>query len=283
MTATVRIAAVQMDVKLADREGNLARMLAKLETAAKEGAAVVVFPECALPGYCFEGLDEARPHAETIPGPATKAFTAACKKLSVHAVFGMLEADGERIFNACVVVGPDGVVGTYRKVHLPFLGIDMFTTPGDKQFAVHEIQAGGQSLRVGMNICYDGSFPEAARVMALQGADIILLPTNWPPGSECMAGCVVNARAMENHIYYLAVNRVGTERGFRFIGMSKICAPGGHVLAEAAHEDECLLYAEIDPAKARNKHQVRVPGKHEINRVADRRPEMYGKLVEPKS
>src|SRR5262245_45537340 len=97
---TIRIAAAQMDVKLADREGNLARMLAKLETAAKEGSSVVVFPECALPGYCFESLDEARPHAETIPGPATKAFTAACKKLSVHAVFGMLEADGERVFNA---------------------------------------------------------------------------------------------------------------------------------------------------------------------------------------
>ena len=279
---TIRIAAAQMDVKLTDREGNLARMLAKLEAAAAQGAALVVFPECALPGYCFESLEEARPYAETVPGPATKAFTVACKKLNVHAVFGMLEADGERMFNTCVLVGPGGVVGTYRKVHLPFLGIDMFTTPGNRPFAVHEIPVGSQTLRVGMNICYDGSFPEAARVMTLQGADIILLPTNWPPGSECMAGCVVNARAMENHIYYLAVNRVGNERGFRFIGMSKICAPGGHVLAEAAHEDECLLFAEIDPEKARNKHLVRVPGKHEINRIADRRPEMYGKLVEPK-
>jgi 5-aminopentanamidase len=282
MAGPIRIAAVQMDVKLADREGNLARMLAKLESAAGQGAALVVFPECALPGYCFESLEEARPHAESIPGPATKAFASACKKSNVHAVFGMLEADGDRLFNACVLVGPDGVVGTYRKVHLPFLGIDRFTTLGDRPFAVHEIPVGTQALRVGMNICYDGSFPEAARVMALQGADLILLPTNWPPGSECMAASVVNARAMENHIYYLAVNRVGTERGFRFIGMSKICAPGGHVLAEAAHEDECLLFAEIDVDKARNKHQVRVPGKHEINRIADRRPEMYGKLVEPK-
>ncbi len=282
MTQTIRIAAAQIDVTLADREGNLARMLAKLESAAAQGAALVVFPECALPGYCFESLAEAWPHAETVPGPATNAFAAACKKLNVHAVFGLLEADGPRMFNACVLVGPEGVVGTYRKVHLPFLGIDMFTTPGDRPFAVQEIRLRGQTLRIGMNICYDGSFPEAARVMTLQGADIILLPTNWPPGSECMAGCVVNARAMENHIYYLAVNRVGIERGFRFIGKSKICAPGGHVLAEATHEDECLLFAEIDPEKARNKHQIRVPGKHEINRVADRRPEMYGKLVEPK-
>ena len=87
----------------------LARMLAKLEAAAAQGAALVVFPECALPGYCFESLEEARPYAETVPGPATNAFTAACKKLNVHAVFGMLEADGERMFNACVLVGPGGV------------------------------------------------------------------------------------------------------------------------------------------------------------------------------
>ena len=118
---TIRIAAAQMDVKLTDREGNLSRMLAKLEAAAAQGAALVVFPECALPGYCFESLEEARPYAETVPGPATKAFAAACKKLNVHAVFGMLEADGQKIFNACVLVGPNGVVGTYRKVHLPFL------------------------------------------------------------------------------------------------------------------------------------------------------------------
>jgi 5-aminopentanamidase len=280
--ASIRIAAAQIDIKFTDREGNLARMLSKLETAAKEGAALVVFPECAIPGYCYESLEEARPYVETVPGPATSAFAAACKKLNVHAVFGLLEADGERVFNSCVLIGPGGIVGIYRKVHLPFLGVDRFTTPGDRPFAVHEIPVGNQTLRVGMNICYDGSFPEAARVMTLQGADIILLPTNWPPGAECMAANVVNSRAMENHIYYLAANRVGSERGFSFIGRSKICAPGGHVLAEAAHVDECLLFADIDPDKARNKQQVHVPGKHEINRVGDRRPEMYGLLVEPK-
>jgi 5-aminopentanamidase len=131
-----------------------------------------------------------------------------------------------------------------------------------------------------MNICYDGAFPEAARVMALDGADLIVLPTNWPPGAECTAEFVINARAMENHVYYLAVNRVGTERGFRFIGQSKICGPHGEVLAEARHENEAILYAEIDPALARRKRVVRVPGLHEIDRFADRRPEMYRRLAE---
>jgi predicted amidohydrolase len=189
-----------------------------------------------------------------------------------------LERDGPRVFNAAALVGPEGFVAGYRKIHLPFLGVDRFTTPGDRPFAVH--QAG--ELRVGMNICYDGAFPEAARVMALEGADLIVLPTNWPPGAECTADCVIPARALENNVYYLAVNRVGTERGFRFIGKSKACDPGGRVLAEALHEEEAILYAEIDLERARRKRVVRVPGLHEIDRFADRRPEMYGKIVEPK-
>jgi predicted amidohydrolase len=126
-----------------------------------------------------------------------------------------------------------------------------------------------------MNICYDAAFPEAARALALLGADLIALPTNWPPGAECMAATAVNTRAMD------AVNRVGSERGFEFIGRSRICDPSGRTLAESSGVGEEILYAEIDPALARRKHIIRVPGKHEIDRLADRRPEMYGLLVEP--
>jgi predicted amidohydrolase len=182
-----------------------------------------------------------------------------------------------RIFNAAVLVGPAGVVGSYRKVHLPYLGIDMFTSYGDRPFAVH---AAGD-LNVGMNICYDAAFPEAARSLALLGADLIALPTNWPPGAECTAASVINARALENAVYYIAVNRVGTERGFDFIGRSKIVDTNGQTLVETRGLGEEILYAEIDTARSRRKHIIRVPGKHEIDRLADRRPEMYGLLTEP--
>jgi len=192
---------------------------------------------------------------------------------------GMLERDGSRVFNAAVLVGPAGVVGSYRKVHLPYLGIDMFTSYGDRPFAVH---AAGD-LNVGMLICYDAAFPEASRSLALQGADLIALPTNWPPGAECTACSVINARALENAVYFIAVNRVGTERGFPFIGMSKICDTNGQTLAESKTTDEDILYADIDLARARRKHILRVPGKHEIDRMADRRPEMYGLLTQPHS
>jgi predicted amidohydrolase len=96
-----------------------------------------------------------------------------------------------------------------------------------------------------------------------------------------MAEHAVPTRAMENGVYFAAVNRVGTERGFQFIGRSSICAPNGDVLARASASDEEILYADIDPARARNKRIVRVPSKHVIDRMADRRPEMYGPLVEP--
>src|SRR5688572_24403112 len=126
------IAVAQIDIAFAGRPRNLERMIAVLDETAAKGAKLTVFPEAALTGYCFDSLDEARPHAERIPGPSTERIGQACKKLGVYAIYGLLEADGERIFNACVLVGPEGVVGSYRKIHLPFLGVDRFTTPGDR-------------------------------------------------------------------------------------------------------------------------------------------------------
>ncbi len=273
----MKIAGVQMDVAFADVDANVEKMAAYLRQAAQAGAVLTVFPECAATGYCFDTVEEARATAQPLPGPATDAIARACKATGTFAVFGLVEVAGDALFNSAALVGPAGLIGSYRKVHLPFLGVDRLTTPGDRPFAVHS--AG--DLRVGMNICYDASFPEAARSLALLGADLIVLPTNWPPGSECTAACCINSRALENGVYYLAVNRVGTERGFRFIGESRICDPRGETLALASGALEQVVYAEIDPARSRDKHYVRVPGKHEIDRFADRRPEMYTLLTKP--
>jgi predicted amidohydrolase len=273
------IALAQIDISFADKPRNLARMIEVLGHAATKGAKLVVFPEAALTGYCFDSAGEARQHVEPIPGPSTERLTAICRELNIFTIYGLLESDGEKIYNACALVGPSGVVGSYRKIHLPFLGVDRFTKSGDRPFAVHE----AAGMRIGMHICYDGGFPEPARVMTLLGADLLVLPTNWPPGAECMAGCAVNTRAMENNVYYAACDRVGDERGFHFIGMSKICDPSGRPLAEAPHDREEILYGEIDVEKARQKRIVRVPDKHIIDRIRDRRPEMYGQIVQPKN
>lgn len=270
------VAGVQMDIQLGETDDNLAKMLEHVRAAADDGVHLIVFPECALTGYCFESLEEARPHGQSIPGPATDAFVAVCQEKNIYAMFGMLEDSEEGFFNASVLVGPEGVVGNYRKVHLPFLGIDRFTTPGNQPFGVYDI--GG--LRVGMIICYDGSFPESTRVMALAGADLVALPTNWPPGAERMAAYASNTRAMENNIYFMAVDRVGEERGFRFIGCSRLCDPVGATVDDAPHTEPQILRGAIDVRRARNKRIVRVPGKHVIDRVNDRRPDMYGSLVQ---
>src|SRR6516164_3825359 len=173
--ATFKIACAQFDCHIGDKAHNLDRMRVLLREATKAGSRLVIFPECALTGYGFESIEEARPHAETLPGPASEKLAAECRALDTFAIFGCLERIKEAgIFNAAALVGPAGFIAGYRKVHLPFLGVDRFARPGDRPFAVHDL--GG--LRLGMNICYDGSFPESSRALALLGADLIVLPTN---------------------------------------------------------------------------------------------------------
>lgn len=272
---TWKIAGVQMDCRLGDRRANLEAIRTRLHAAAEQGARLVILPECILSGYGFCSKEEALPHAEPIPGPSTEALAADCRGLGVWAVVGLLERDVDRLFNAAALIGPSGVVASYRKIHLPCLGVDRFTTPGDRPFAVHDL--GG--LRLGITICYDGSFPEASRALALLGADLIALPTNWPPNAWRHPKFVVQTRALENHVYYAAVNRIGEESGFRFIGQSRIADCSGDLLAVTDSDEETILYATVDSERARNKRIVNIPGEYEVNRVADRRPEMYGPVV----
>ncbi|MCS6975424.1 MAG: carbon-nitrogen hydrolase family protein [Gemmatales bacterium] len=271
-----KLAAVQMDCHLGDIPFNLHQMTARLREAANEGAKLVVFPECILCGYCFESRDEAFAHAEPVPGPSVEVLMLTCRELEIYTVYGLLERDGDRLFNTLALVGPEGLIASYRKIHLPFLGADRFTTPGDRPFAVHDLNG----LKLGMNICYDGSFPESARVLTLLGADLIVLPTNWPPEARLNPLHVVLTRAFENRVYYAAVNRVGEERGVRFIGLSRIVAPDGTLLAVSESDQAEILFAEIDPTQARRKRIVHAAGKYELDRIADRRPEMYGPLLQ---
>lgn len=272
---TIKVAVAQMDPQLAQNAQNLARALALFGEATAQGAKLVVFPECAISGYGFADLASGYAAAEPIPGPTTSAFAAACAAADAYAVVGLLErADAGRIYNVAALIGPEGLVGVYRKAHLPLLGVDRFVTPGDTGFLVWETALG----RVGMSICYDLRFPEALRTLALCGADIVALPTNWPDGSQNAPQLVTRTRALENRVFLLACNRCGEERGFWFFGHSQISDPGGQVLAEAESGEE-IIYADIEPAKAREKRLVLRPGEFEMDTVGDRRPELYGELV----
>lgn len=277
MPDTWTVAGVQMDCALGDTAANAAAIARKLNEAADRGARLVVFPECALSGYGFASRADALRAAQPLPGPATDLVTKECARRGVWAVFGLLEAaPGGKLFNAAALVGPSGFVAGYRKAHLPCLGADRFTDPGDRPFAVHDL--GG--LKLGMCICFDGSFPETARVLTLLGADLIVLPTNWATNARKMAELVSAARAWENHVYHLAVNRVGDESGFHYIGLSSAADYLGDVLHFAREDAEETFTIEVDPAAARQKRVVTCAGEYEIDRVNWRRPELYGPLVE---
>lgn len=280
MAQKVKIAGIQMAPKIGEKAANLRNCLELMGQATGEGATLVVFPECALTGYCFSSLEEALGAAEPVPGPATEEVSALCRERNAYAVLGLLEEDAGACFNAVVLVGPHGVVGKYRKLHLPCLGVDRFTRPGDIPPAVHETEVG----RIGMGVCYDIMFAEYARVLALKGVDILAYPANWPErkGSYIAAypDCIVPTRAIENHVFCVAVNRVGEERGTAFFGCSRIVDYFGRPLAQARKGEEDIIYADIDASEARDKHVVVVPGEHEVNVIGDRRPEFYAPLCE---
>jgi len=170
--------------------------------------------------------------------------------------------------------GPDGLVGVYRKSHLPWLGLDRFVTAGD-ELKVFDTPLG----KIGILICFDIRMPEPARALSLQGADIICLPTNWPDSAQPSSDVICPARTLENHVYLAAANRVGEENGFHFIGRSKIIAPGGHILAALDNTDEGVAIAEVDFEKARAKRVVREEGEYELDLFGARRPELYSDLT----
>jgi predicted amidohydrolase len=270
----MQVAVAQMEPKLGERERNLDACLARLEEAAAAGAKLLVLPECAIPGYMFESAEEALPFAEEVPGPSTEALEEACARLGMYVVCGLLERDGDALRNAAVLVGPDGLVGTYRKTHLPFLGVDRFVVPGD-ELCVFETPLG----RIGVEICYDLRFPEVTRTLALRGADIVAHPTNFPVAARIQTELITVARAAENRVYLLTANRVGKEGTGEFCGWSQIVVPSGKRLAEADETEEILLVADVDVAKARDKDYV-IPGEYELYLFGHRRPELYGALVE---
>ncbi len=271
----VKIAAVQMNPRITKNEENLDKITLQTKVAAQNGADLIVFPECSLTGYVFSSREEAMPFTESVPGNSTTRLASYCHELGVYIIIGLLERDVNRYYNVAVLIGPNGIIGKYRKTHLPFLGIDRFLDAGDQSFQVYKTPIGN----IGIHICYDCNFPESARIMALMGADIIALPTNWPEGRERIPDYVVKTRAYENKVHFVAVDRVGSERGANFIGHSKIIRASGDTLAEASRNTEEIIYAEVHLEEARQKRIIFKPGEFEIDLINDRRPELYGELT----
>lgn len=272
----MRLSCIQMIVAIGDATRNCNAVCAAIRAEGAAHADLVVFPECALSGYVFETRVEAEQSAIRLGGPEIARIAEACRASQTTAAVGCLELSPDgRLFNSVVFVGPDGHLGSYRKTHLPHMGVDRFADRGDSLAPILTIAG----TRVAALICYDGTFPEPARVLALQGAELLLLPTNWPNQEADKGSFLPQTRALENVIYVAAVNRVTTERSIEFRGNSSICDPSGTVLARGGTE-ACVLRAEIDPRIAREKRRDTVPGELWVDRFADRRPGLYGRIID---
>jgi predicted amidohydrolase len=266
----VRMAAVQMEPAIGAVDANTRAVTAALSACADLGARLVVFPECTLTGYCFSTAEEAGEAAIERESRWIRDIAGAAAARDVYAVVGYMERTATGLANAVSILGKGGVRGHYRKTHLPHLGGDRFVEPGMNPFTVHTVLG----LRIGLLVCYDASFPEASRLLALQGADLLLLPTNWPQEALAKAAWLPNTRAYENVVYFASVNRVGAERGFAFHGLSRICDPTGETLVEGPRDRPAVLLADLDPERARNKKIERREG-YWVDRIAQRRPDLY--------
>lgn len=280
--AGVRIACLQVEPRIGEKEANVTMTLRAIETAAESNAQIVVLPELANTGYMFASREEAFSLAEAVPdGPTTKAWSAAAARHGLTIIAGIAERSGDKLYNSAVVMGPKGYIGTFRKVHL-WNEENLFFEPGDLGFPVFQTPAG----RIGVMICYDGWFPEGYRLLALQGADLICIPTNWvpipgqDPRREAMANILCMAAAHSNSVFVAAADRIGTERGQLFLGQSLIVGcTGWPVAGPASAQNEEMLIADINLADARRKRNWNA-----FNQILrDRRKDVYAEMLGAKA
>lgn len=272
------IACIQMEPHVGAKRDNVARSIRHIESAAKNGASLVVLPELANSGYVFADRDEAFSLAEELPnGETTRIFTEAAQRLGIHIVAGIAERAGERLYNSAIFTGPSGPIGVYRKLHL-WGDEKRFFEPGDLGVPVFDTPLG----RIAIAICYDGWFPETYRLAATQGADLVCVPTNWvpmpaqPDDRPAMATTLAMAAAHSNGLAIACANRIGIERGQPFIGQSLIVGGDGWPLAGPASSDqEELLYASIDLKRTRA--QRTLSASNHVQR--DRRVDVYDPML----
>jgi len=274
----IKVACIQMEPKIGEKQANVARSLEKIAEAASHGARLIVLPELCNSGYVFASRREAFGLAEPVPdGPTTKAWQEAAGRHGAVIVAGVCERAGEALYNSAAIVGPNGFIGTYRKVHL-WGSENLFFEPGDLGVPVWKTEFG----RMAVAICYDGWFPETYRLAALQGADILCVPTNWVPMPDQPANTLVMANilamggAHSNSMYVAAADRVGVERDQPFLGSSLIVSHTGFPLAgPASKTDEDIIYAELNLSDARSKRVL-----NSFNQpLRDRRIDLYDEML----
>lgn len=268
-----KIACVQCDVAYGEPTKNLAFALAQIQELASQGVQLIVFPEAFLTGYAASSAGDAEDLAIADDHPALTEIDMAAQNHEVTVIVGFAGKDKGHLFNCAWVCIPRLEPVVYRKTHLPVLGFDRFAVPGNSLEVFHTPIG-----KIGVLICFDLRFPEAARTLALKGAELLVLPTNWPNGAQISADHISIARAAENRMFVATCNRVGEEAGFEFIGRSKIIGIDGEILA-SADNGETILVADIELSQARNKNRVVVKGEYETDVFQPRQPNLYEGVI----
>ncbi len=300
--AGTTIATVNMH-SVYDKAQNLAKYREFIRLAAERNVQLLVFPELSLQGYLYqttpdwtlpaEELEYQYRNAEPVPGPVTEELESYAQQYQMYMILGLTEkcpsyGGGTGIlYNSAVLLGPEGVIGVYRKVHIP--GGESHIFHSGRQFPVYETAIG----RIGIQICYDKCFPEPSRIYSIKGADLLVMPTAYPKsGALVMNGMTLTeeysgytydifekCRAMENQVWFISSNHVGLDpKGcFEFYGYSRIIHPSGVPIAEVGKEEGMAIAYGLDikgeVLRARTKWFFG------LNLLADRLPHLYTEIT----
>lgn len=267
---SLTLALLNMPIETGDKAANLASLISHFTLAAENGADIVLAPELALTGYAvreFESLAEQR------DGPAISVLSGVCRKLNIAAGFGLVLSSGDAIYNAYAIVNGDEC-RIYGKQHRWWHGDHPFAVwPASSVFNV-------RGINVGVMVCFDGRFPESARMLALAGADLIAWPCCWPgaPKSDPRYLDIIGrARSFENQCYVALANRCGFSKAedTQYAGQSALYGPLGQQAAASGQAEE-ILYANLNMAHL---HDVR----KRFDIYSERRPEQYSAVATKKA
>jgi predicted amidohydrolase len=262
-----KIGFFQFEPKFGEVEMNLAKVLFALQSV---DADLIVLPELAFTGYYFQNRRELMSLSEDPKTSLTvEKLTHLCHDRDFFLITGFAEKCADKIFNSALLIGPHGVLRTYRKLHL-FNTEKEYFDPGDTPLETVDIR----DAKIGMMVCFDWAFPEVARVLSLQGADILCHPSNLVL-ELCQQAMVT--RCLENAVFAVTANRIGADvrphGKMKFTGQSQVTGPKGEIVYRATTDKEELYTTEIDLSLSRNKFMT---GKNDLFR--DRRPEFYTSL-----
>ena len=263
-----KIGFFQFNPEFGKVESNLAKVISALSGVQAD---MVVLPELSFTGYFFKNRDELKSMAEDLKNSSTvESLKAFCREKDFYIVTGFAEKAADRLFNSSLLIGPGGIIHTYRKLHLFNTEKDCFD-PGDTPLEVNSVR----SIKLGMMICFDWVFPETARILALKGADLLCHPSNLVL-THCQQAMLT--RSLENSVFSVTANRYGIESrphgNLSFTGQSQIVDSKGKLLHRANAAQDELHVIEIDVDEARDKRLT-----EKNNLFKDRRPGFYGEIV----